>query len=290
MSARALSMPLEGGNNLNMGSPSRISRSNDPGVLENGVVEEISHLRPLGSSGPTPLNSMALVRKHFKPPKQLTSPNRYHLDFKPGYEHGLFAILVKTAETFIHHPLDLSIKPNGKVRGIDPPLSRNSTAEDFDWARSVINLVPEYKQSELIPELSAEVSLPHLKDIVVTLNAYRHVLLCNTKVEPIENSKYPTDNLNQDYSSLVKERASRRSNRKFKWRDLTTQIQHQYNQNVLRIGLHRIINIEDSKATSRIISTKFPLLASLEATICDFGDSKYERFQTTLASVSKCEF
>ena len=275
---------------LNTGSPSGISQSDEPRALEYGVVEDISHLRSPVSSDSTTLNSMALVSKFSKLPKQLTPPSRYHLDFKPGYEHGLFAILVKTAETFRYYQPDLSFKPNGKVRSIDPPLGRSLTAEDFNWAKNIIDLIYEYKQSESIPELSADVSHPYLKDIVATLNAYQHMLHCNTTAEPVGGPRVTMEKLYESHCGLVKARASRRSDRESKWRNLASQIRHQYNRHVLRIHLRETIDVEDAKATSEIMCTLFPLLASVEATVCDFGDSKYKRFQTTLASVPQCKF
>lgn len=132
MSATNLSMPLEGDDNLNTGSPSGIPQTDDPGVLDNGVGVVVStfHSRFPVSSDPTPLDSV--VNKG-QPEEQQIPPSRYWLDFKPGYERGLLAILVKTAETLV----DQRDKPGGSVQGYDFHfnLDRSSTAEDTIWAK-----------------------------------------------------------------------------------------------------------------------------------------------------------
>ena len=273
ISARNLSMPLERDNILNTGSPSSISQSDDPRLLENGVVEEISYLRPPDSNDPPPLERVVI--KGESDQQQIPRSSDW-LEFKPGYENGLLAIVVKTAETLLYQR--------------DSLLRLDSEAGDYIWAKNVIDVV--YRHRGSIPQLSTDVSHPYLKEIASFLNEYRHILCCDIREEYIDWSKDPMSKLNASHHYLVEERVSHRSNGPNKWHYLASQIYDKYSRYVPGFLLPKLVYsspTEGSKATSKIISSVFPLLASLEVTICDFGDSRYERFQTTLDSAPQCK-
>ena len=218
--------------------------------------------------------------------------SRYWLEFKPGYEYGLLAILVKVAETLQHK----TILSSGLKRHNNDAVSSlhtNSTAEDFVWAKNIIRIV--HGQHETIPELPTNVSHPCLQGIVACLNRHRHLLLCNALQEKTlldDSSSFKsktrltnTSRSSQEYS--MDRGVAHHLTRPKAWWDLDLQI---------RRGLVRYYHYarsvpqpvylpskEGPKAMSKLINHTFPLLASLKVVIYDLGPWKSERSSTTLA-------
>ena len=188
--------------------------------------------------------------------------------FRPGYEEGLLVILQKFArlvvskrrrEDFIRHERHICLPP--------PNLHHIEEYENLAWARTTLSAI-ENRDDILLPRLPTNVSHPLLKRLVSLVNRRRHISKCPGSRASQESP--PSSWHSSDLSSRLAQADPSGSGLSIMsrlFRVFRTLSGHAW---------------QSFKKEADDMTTTCPLPGSLRVTVCDFGDGKYQKFDTTL--------
>ena len=197
-------------------------------------------------------------------------------EFRRGYEEGLLLILRRFARLVVSKR-----RREEFMRGRDMGMMQLSRVveeeENLVWARTTLSAIKN--RDELLPELPIDVSHLLLQRFVVRVNQRRHESLCSSSrkfsAPDFSNLLMPAPGLLQLADAPA-------------WGSSMTR--HLFEL------FHYLSRTEDQqqkrqslKTIADDVTSDFPLPASLRVTVCDFGDGRYGRFDTTFNAVSAGE-
>lgn len=262
---------------LEAGSSPSSSRQRDPG----GEDVASRHVRnSVHSGGPAPLDAV-VVSDPVDGDDENDESDATKDEFRPGYEEGLLVILQRYAR------LVVSKRRREKFEESYGPLNPHYLEEDenLKWARTTLSAIKnrDGKRDKFLPELPTDVSHPLLRRIVFQVNQRRHMSICRGRRGSPE--RFPMSGLSKGSMPALglllqadpPGSAPSMTSRLFKsFRSLSGHTDQQQEWQSLK-------TIADD--VTRIC----PLQGSLRATVCDFGDGAYDRFDTTLDLVTNSE-
>lgn len=225
------------------------------------------------SGGPAPLDAVVVPVGR---DEEIDESNTMKDKFRPGYEEGLLVILQRFAHLIVS---ESRRKDFGGGSPLDP--THLEAHENLEWARTALSAIKN--RDEFLPELPTDVSHPLLRRFVFQVNQRRHVSICRGRrgsperfpMSGLSNGSMPAPGLllQADPPGSCPSMTSRL----FKsFRSLSGHTDQQQEWQSLK-------TIADD--VTRIC----PLEGSLRATVCDFGDGTYDKFDTTLDLVENSE-
>lgn len=237
------------------------SRHRDP-EGETIASRDVSSSVHLGD--PTPLEAV-VVSNPGDSADETDETDAENNKFRPGYEEGLLVILRNFAR----------LVESGRGRwdfGWDTseePFNFHHIEEhkNLDWARATLTAIKN-RDDGILPQLSTNVSHLLLKRLVFQVNRSRHISECPSRRVPREGLSSRLSQPDPPGSGL----------------SITSRLFRVFH--TLSAHLDQLQAWHSLKKEADAMTTTCPLQSSLRVTVCDFGDGEYQKFDTTLGTLT----